>query len=457
MGARRNLRMAASLFVTILAMASSAADAASPVRVLTSFPPSFFEPFQQEFSKRHPDLTVEIIQRKSTAASSNIAGGRPVGADVFWASAPDAFERLKASGGLAATAARQTGAPERIAGYPVNDPDLNYLGFAMSGYGLAYNRPYLESRGLPVPATWVDLTRAVYAGHVGVTSPSRSGTTHFVVEALLQSLGWERGWAVWSGIGGNLATVTARSFGVSAGVARGRFGIGVSIDFLGRPQGRPDDPIDFVLPRELILAPASIAILADAPNREGAERFVDFVLSPEGQALLMRPDVGRFPVSPSAYPMGGEMLALGDAAGPSGRRFDAGLSARRYEAVNVVFDEMITQRRAELARLWRGVHTLEGLLARTPDPEAARLVRLARAALERPPIREEDAVDPALASTIARVPRGLPVSDLQARFESRVRKSVDEKHKAASVALDAARERLAPSRESRPAVTGGRS
>ena len=84
-----------------------------------------------------------------------------------------------------------------------------------------------------MPRNWSDLAAPAYAGHIGLTSPARSGTTHLMVEraAAIARLGSAAG-RFWSAIGGNLATLTARSFGVTTGVARGRFGIGISIDFL---------------------------------------------------------------------------------------------------------------------------------------------------------------------------------------------------------------------------------
>lgn len=44
-----------------------------------------------------------------------------------------------------------------------------------------------------------------------MSAPSRSGTTHLTVEAVLQGDGWEDGWAKWKFIAGNFATVTERS------------------------------------------------------------------------------------------------------------------------------------------------------------------------------------------------------------------------------------------------------
>jgi ABC-type Fe3+ transport system substrate-binding protein len=420
------------------------AIAAEKVRVLTSFPPQFLEPFQRAFTKRHPAILIEFVQRKTTTALADIVGDRHK-ADIFWASAPDAFEILKRAGRLTELKPRPTGAPDLIAGYPVNDPDLMYLGFALSGYGFVYNPDYLKDRELPVPKGWSDLAAPIYAGHIGISSPSRSGTMHLMVEAILQVYGWDRGWGIWSEIGGNLATVTARSFGVSAGVARGRFGVGPSIDFLAKPEGMPEGATTrFALPEETLFVPASIAILTDAANREGAERFIDFVLSPDGQALLLDPAVARLPISPSVYPTDGStdgnpfqhdsLFARG--------LFDAGLSAARYELVNIIFDEMITFRRSDLGRMWRSVRAMEAALSERSDTDLAKLVSDARGALTRPPLNGTEAMELERWKDLVRVRRGLPTPEPQARLEAHIKARIDENMRRAAQALTDAAARL---------------
>jgi phosphoglycerate transport regulatory protein PgtC len=419
------------------------AVAAEKVRVLTSFPPQLLEPFQKAFSKRHPVISIEFVQRKTTTALADIVGDRHK-ADIFWASAPDAFEILKRAGRLTVLKPRPTGAPDLIAGYPVNDPDLNYLGFALSGYGFVYNPDYFRERGLPVPKAWSDLAAPIYAGHIGISSPSRSGTMHLMVEAILQVYGWDRGWGIWSEIGGNLATVTARSFGVSAGVARGRFGAGPSIDFLAKPEGMPEEATRFALPEETLFVPASIAILTDAANRDGAERFVDFVLSPDGQALLLDPAVARLPISPSVYPTDGSMDEnpfQHDSLFARGL-FDAGLSAARYELVNIIFDEMITFRRSDLRRMWRSVRALEAALSERSDTELAKLVSDARGALTRPPLNGTQAMELERWKDLVRVRRGLPTPEPQARLEAHIKTRIDENMQRAAQALADAAARL---------------
>ena len=420
----------------------SEAEARS-LRVVTSFPPSMIDVYRDAFRKAQPKIDVEFIQRKTTTAVALLTSGERLDADLFWASAPDAFEFLKRGGQLSPLTPRETGAPAAVGGYPVNDPHGFYLGFALSAYGLVWNQAYFERHGLPVPQSWRDLTAPVYFGHIGISSPSRSGTTHLMVEALLQSEGWAKGWATWRRIGGNLATVTARSFGVPAGVARGRFGIGITIDFLSQSNDLEASSVRFVIPDERVFAPASIGLLKTAQNPTSANAFIDFVLSAEGQRLLLDPAIGRRPVRPEFYsnanrnePNPFEPMAR------DSWLFDADRSAARYELINLMFDELVRFRLTEAAPIWRAIAEVEASLAKVPDELAARAVNEASALLASVPLDEEEADLLARDLQLVRVPRGLQTPDRQARLTKRLRDWTTANLAAAEAAAKRARTRL---------------
>ena len=69
---------------------------AGTVTVITSFPKELTAAYKAAFEKANPDIRVEILNKNTVAGIAFVretaAGQRP---DVFWASAPDAFEVLK--------------------------------------------------------------------------------------------------------------------------------------------------------------------------------------------------------------------------------------------------------------------------------------------------------------------------------------------------------------------------
>lgn len=429
-----------------LAGVSASAAERSTLTVVSSFPPSLYEPFRVAFEAQHPQWRLRIINRKTSSAINYVRSGRDGELDVFWASAPDAFEVLKASGHLAALQPRVLDAPVQVGGFPINDPEGRYLGFALSGYGVFWNQAYLDRHGLPPPQDWQDLAKPVYARHLALSPPSRSGTMHLMVEALLQSLGWAQGWALLQEIGGNAATLTARSYSVVEGVARQRFGLGVAIDFLGFTYSANNPNIRFLYPRSGVFLPASVAILENAPNRPAAEAFVDFLLSAQGQALLLHPEILRLPVSRSTYAQAPAeypnpyQLARADRIA-----FDSQLSSRRYKMVNLLFDHLITFRLPQLQETWQRIHEAELALQGLPPQghaPARRLVARARARASAVPMTAAEAAQAEQASELGRFSLGAALAPSQVELEKMLSEQATEQLEQARQLAEQALEQL---------------
>jgi ABC-type Fe3+ transport system substrate-binding protein len=129
----------------------------------------------------------------------------------------------------------------------------------------------MAANKLPAPKEWADLVKPVYFGHLAISSPSRSGTTHLTVETILQGEGWTKGWAQVLAIGGNSAAITERSFGVPDGVSNGQFGIGLVIDFFGLAAKNSGMPVEFVYPSVTSIVPANIALIDGAKSSEAGK------------------------------------------------------------------------------------------------------------------------------------------------------------------------------------------
>lgn len=364
--------------------------------VVTSYPKDLTGTFKRAFEKKYPDIQIEMLKKKTSAgvkyiqetASNNTS-------DLFWASAPDAFEVLKGDGLLQKYAPKATGIPELVGSYPINDPNGYYLGFAASGYGIMWNTRYMKAKNIPAPKEWADLAKPIYFGHTGMSAPSRSGTTHLTVETIIQGEGWEKGWQLMKEIAGNFHSVTERSFGVPDGVNSGQFGAGIVIDFFGLSSQASGFPVDFVYPTVTTLVPANIAIVKNAPNAEAAAAFIEFMLSDQGQEILLDPKIRRLPVRPEIY-----AKAPADFPNPfkdksigAKVKFDVVKSKDRYNLVNSMFDVMITYRMDNLRAATKAVHEAEAALEGKSNPEAEKLIAEARALIAALPIDEATSLD----------------------------------------------------------------
>lgn len=403
-------------------MMTSAASFADTVTVVTSFPRDLTDPFKAAFEAAHPGTTLEVVSRNTNAAVSHLQETRSANSiDLMWASAPDAFEVLKEEGLLATVDIQSEGIPDEIGGYPINDPDGTYFGFAASGYGIMYNTRYIQANDLPVAEEWEDLKRAEYNGHVAMSSPSRSGTTHLTVETVLQGEGWDEGWATWKWISGNMNTVTERSFGVPDAVNSGATGFGIVIDFFGLASKASGFPVELVYPSVTAIVPANIGIIENAPNPEGAKQFVEFLLSPEGQQVLLDPAIMRLPVNPEAYANAPEGFPnpFSEDFAPGAIEFDVDMSGVRYNLVNSLFDVLVTYRLDDLRAAVAAVQRAEAAHAETGNEEAAALIAEARALVEAMPITEAESLDPSFTQvfTISRAEPDTEVVGRQAEVE----------------------------------------
>jgi ABC-type Fe3+ transport system substrate-binding protein len=415
---QRGLIFGAALAATALT-APIQALAADKLVIVTSYPTDTTVTVGKAFTKA-TGIKVEMLKKKTTAGIKYLqATASNNTSDMFWASAPDAFEVLKGDGLLQKYKVKVKGIPKKVGAFPINDPEGYYKGFAASGYGFMWNTRYLKAKKLPVPKSWADLAKPIYHGHVGMSAPSRSGTTHLTVETLIQGLGWEKGWSLLKNIGGNFKTVTARSFGVPDGVNSGQFGIGIVIDFFGLSSQASGFPVDFLYPKVTTLVPANIAIVKNAPNRKAAAAFIEYLLSPEGQEVLLDPKIRRLPVNPKTYAKApkGFPNPFKDKSIGAAVKFDLALSKSRYNVVNSLFDTMVTYRLKELRSATKAIQKAEAKAK--GNPAAKKMLAQAKALVAKMPISAKKASEKSFNKIFKkkRKKKTTKVTGRQAQFE----------------------------------------
>ncbi|MAD19277.1 MAG: hypothetical protein CMJ52_03535 [Planctomycetaceae bacterium] len=198
----------------------------------------------------------------------------------------------------------------QIADQPLFDPGHRWFGTAVSSFGIVFNRHVLEQLDVKTPETWQDLAVPQYEGWITMVDPGMSGSVTTAFEAILQRRGWDDGWRILRRLAANARSFAGSSTKGPIEVAAGETAAAVCIDFYGRyeAQRTKDAAVRAGLagadaigrvgyvdpPGETVIDPDPIAVLTGAPNPELARRFIDFVLSEDGQSLW------QFPVSEDA-------------------------------------------------------------------------------------------------------------------------------------------------------------
>jgi len=399
---KRHLFFVFGLLCLFVLFTSVVEASTKEVVIVTSFPKELFETYKKAFETKYPGVTVIVKQKQTVEGVTYIreTASKPE-ADIMWASAVDAFQLLKTEKLLAQYSLPKeilSKIPVKVGTFPIHDPDGFYFGYALSGYGMMWNKPYLQAHKLKPPKEWTDLADPSYYGHLAISAPSRSGTTHLTVESILQAYGWEKGWTLLLSMGGNMAVVTERAFGVPEGVNNGQYGIGIVIDFFGLSAIASGFPVDFAYPSMTPIVPANVGIVKGGPNSENAKRFVNYLLSEEGQMLLFKPDIGRLPVIPELY-------AKAPAGYPNPFKmklgkldFSSEISSVRYDLLNSLFDQIVTFRLGELKEAWGAIYKAERALEEAKKKKrdvtkAVAMVAEARALSTKVPVPETKAND----------------------------------------------------------------
>lgn len=383
------------LLFLLLAGAAGTGAAEEKVVVLTSYPQETISLFEAAFEKAHPGTRLEIVWRMPRDAMPYLLDPGSHGVDVYWSASARNYGELAAKD-LLAPLPTDPALPERVGNFPISDPQLRYRASEIASYGFACNTEKLRQAGLSCPATWADLGKPGYAGRVLLPVPSKVGFAPLMYEILLQKLGWEAGWkAITEAAANSVLFVPGGAF-ITDRIASGEEDVGVTIDFFARSAAANGAPLSFVYPDAIGFSPAHVAILASAPNPAGAQRYVAFLLSDEGQRILSHPDIRKLPVRPSAY-------ANIDSGGlnpfdNAGNRFDYDLAAaqKRQGLVNVLFDAMVSERHGALLELAQAVHRADALAHHRNDGALQAAADKSRAAMYWVPVSARQSNDPAL-------------------------------------------------------------
>lgn len=142
------------------------------------------------------------------------------------------------------------------------------------------------------PKSWADLSDAALKGQVAMPSPLYSGAALIHLATLTGDA--SLGWGYYEQLAANEARAQGGNGGTFKAVAAGEKPYGMVVDFLAIRNKADGSPVEFVFPEEGVsYVTEPVAIMSSAKNVEGARKFVDFVLSQDGQELVL--DMGYIP------------------------------------------------------------------------------------------------------------------------------------------------------------------
>jgi ABC-type Fe3+ transport system substrate-binding protein len=311
------------------------------------------------------------------------------GVDIFWGGGASSFIELSQAKLLdtyAPETVKRGDVPAQASGVNLYDKQKTWFASAISSFGIFYNKKILKFDGLPEPKTWKDLGDFKYFENVSSTDPRRSGTANTMNTIIVKSLGWDEGWKLLTKISANSKTFTHSSSDPIKAVVSGDVTAAMTIDFyaLAKVGDLGANNLGFVLPEgQTILDPDPIAVLKGAPNKKVAQRFVDFVLSNEGQKLLVlakgqpggpeRSTLGRMAVNKATY-KDTEGKRVSDSNPFTGKTFfhyDVEEVAKNREIFNDLFGALFIDTHDDLKKAWQTVQK-----QKNPEASLAEIAKL---------------------------------------------------------------------------------
>ena len=272
-----------------------AQDGTQSLRLYTSMPKAAAEQLAAAFETEHPVIDVQIYRAGTTRIIETIQLDRLTGergADVILIADEINMEQLNIKGSLRP----YPGAP--ISGLTQGsfDSGRTYFGTKAMSTVLIF-----DPTKTPRPTAWRDLA-ATGAGPVAMPNPLTSGSALANLWHLNELLGWD----FYQVLAQNGALVLRKNSQVLGAVTDGKASYGMVLDYVAVNAKASGAAIDFVYPEEgVVITYQPAAIAARAHNVAGAETFIDFLLSRDGQRLISdqgyRPLLGDVELS-SGYP-----------------------------------------------------------------------------------------------------------------------------------------------------------
>lgn len=263
----------------VLAMALSAMmlSSAHALTVYTAGPGSLAKSLASGFEQQ-TGVKVTVFQTTTGKVMARLEAEQAnPQADVLISASWDTAEDLHQRGWLLPFASANA---DQV---PANLKSADYIAQGVSALGIVWN----SKSGTPEPKEWRDLTQPAFKDKVTTPDPALSGASLDLLIGLQNSMG-DQAWQLFDDLkkngmvvsGPNAQAVTPVMQGAKAAV----FG---AVDYVSYGNIQQGESLKVIFPASgTVIAPRPMMILKTSQHADDAKAFIDYVLSPEGQARV---------------------------------------------------------------------------------------------------------------------------------------------------------------------------
>ena len=206
--------------------------------------------------------------------------------DVWWGGSGDTYVQAAEDGVLAEYVSPQEGDLHPWAQRQGKISHNRSSRTESSAIGFAYNEEILKAKGLTPPACWADLAKPEYKGEVQVANPNSAGTAYFALATIVQLMGEDAAFDFLKTMNGNVSSYPKSGSAPVKAAARGETGIAIAFSHDILSLIAEGFPLKSVWPCEgTTFQVAAVGVVKGARNKDAAQKWVEWVLSPEAQSM----------------------------------------------------------------------------------------------------------------------------------------------------------------------------
>jgi iron(III) transport system substrate-binding protein len=262
-----------------MVFALTPAASAEEILVYTALEDDEIPRYLALFEKSHPDITVKIVRDSTGIITARLLAEKDnIQADLVWGTAATSLLVCDQNGMLEGYAPK--GLDKVRPSFRDKRETPHWVGIKAWMTGFCVNTYEVEALELPVPASFADLAKPVYANQLIMPNPASSGTGFLTVSALLQMMGEEKGWSFLDQLHANMARYTHSGSKPCKLAGSGEIPIGISFGYRGFIQKQKGEPVETVFPAEGSGWDVEANALMKKPTiKAGAKTFLDWAIS----------------------------------------------------------------------------------------------------------------------------------------------------------------------------------
>lgn len=279
---------------------SAGAFAATELTVYTAVEAEDLKTYAKAFEAANPDIKIKWVRDSTGIVTAKLLAEKEnPQADVVWGLAATSLMLLKAEG--MTEPYMPAGGDKLESKFVDSENPPHWTGMDAWIAAVCVNTVEAENKGLPMPASWKDLTKPVYKGHVVMPNPNSSGTGFLDVSSWLQLFGEQGGWEFMDALHENIAWYTHSGSKPCKQAAAGETPIGISFAFRGAKSKAAGAPLEIIIPSEGVgWDMEATAIVKGTKKLDAAKKLVDFSVTKDanmmynkGYAVVAYPGVAK--------------------------------------------------------------------------------------------------------------------------------------------------------------------